>query len=79
MASSVSWQVRDTMLSGEPLGAARLVAFTPFMLGLMGQQPIFFKVTVDLASWALNSSWLASRDLLSTRPELCEVSCLVFC
>lgn len=79
IANPVSWQVRDRMLSGKPLGAAWLVAFTAFMLGLTGQQPIFFRVTVDLTSWALNNWWLASQDLLSTRPELCEVSCLVFC
>lgn len=45
MANSVSWQVQDMMLSREPLRAARLVAFTLFMLGLMGQQPFFFRVT----------------------------------
>lgn len=75
MANSVFWQVQD-MMSREPLGAARLVAFIPAMLDLTGQQPTVFRVTVDLTLWALNSSWLASQDLLSVSLELCEVSCL---
>lgn len=40
MANSVSWQIWDVTWR-EPLGAARPIVFTPFMLGLTSRQHTF--------------------------------------